>query len=262
MKKYFVYIGICMGFVLLTGLFLTLGNGGKLDKSVAAKVKDEAESKEVENKKNDNKKAKKESGGDEKDKSIREEARKELSELKRKKLIKNTKTLSKKSKKKDKQKKEKEILNKAKKQGKKQDKKTKDEETDWKTKALGGMFDEEKMMEEEGKPVNKPKYTVENIEKNTEVIVQSNGKCQISIADTKEKRKKTNKTNKTNKKNKKKKRRLTFDDLVMTDEEEAAYWGYTLEEWNNLSDKEKFGTVEGSKANTPFGGPSIGFDFY
>ena len=62
-------------------------------------------------------------------------------ELKRKKFIKNTKTLSKKSKKKDKQKKEKEILNKAKKQGKKQDKKTKDEETDWKTKALGGMFD-------------------------------------------------------------------------------------------------------------------------
>lgn len=249
MKKHFVYIGICMGMVFLTGLFLTSSNGGKINKSVAAKAKEETEHKEEESKK-----TKKKRGDDEIDKDIKKEARKELSELRRKKLIKNKKTASEKSKKQTNQKKEE--SNKA----DKQRKKTKDEEKDWKTKALSGMFDEEKMMEEEGKPVIKPKYTVENTEKNTEVIVQSNGKCQISVFEPKIERKKENKKNKKNK-DKKKKRRLSFEDLVMTDEEEAAYWGYTLEEWNNLSDKEKFGTVEGSKANTPFGGPSIGFEF-
>lgn len=254
MRKCLIYIGACMGIIFLTGLFLVFGEGGKISKNVEAKVKEVAESKGVENKKTDNKKNKKEGKNNDVDEDIKEEARKELSELKRKKLIKNKKTASKKSKKQDRLKKEKDESNKT----DHQVKKVKDGGKDWKTKALFGMFDEEKMMEEEGKPVIKPKYTVENTDKNTDVIVQTNGKCQISIFEPKIERK--NKKNKKNK-DKKKKRRLSFEDLVMTDEEEAAYWGYTLEEWNRLSDKEKFGTIEGSQANTPFGGPSIGFEF-
>lgn len=174
------------------------------------------------------------------EKEIVNEAKKELEELKKKRLIKNKKLELQKEKKREKLKKEK----------KKQD------ENREKKQDLLGMFDEEKMMKEEGKTVVKPNYTTENTESNHHVEVQTNGKLRVS-----EGKSKTVKKEKDKEKEKGKEHKLTMEDLVMTDEEEAAYWGYTLEEWNHLPDEEKFGTIEDSKANTEFGGPSIGFEF-
>lgn len=104
----------------------------------------------------------------------------------------------------------------------------------------GGMYDE---ADDEEKPV----YKVEN--KETKKIKK------VTKKKTKKNKKKEQKSTKKDKN--KIKNKVSF----ITDEEEAAYHGYTLEEWEALPDEEKYGTIEGSKGEVKPSGESLGFDW-
>lgn len=118
----------------------------------------------------------------------------------------------------------------------------------------GGRIDEEKLCKDHGIEIDRPKVTVENDEIGTDTIKINFGEqAKISEVQTEVVIKKEN--------GKIEKNNLDYEDLVMTDEEEAAFRGYTMEEWGALSDKEKFGSCDDSRANTKFGGRSMGYDF-
>lgn len=116
------------------------------------------------------------------------------------------------------------------------------------------LFDEDKFLKEHGIDVKRPKVKVKDgaLPSKKTVVDFSKG-ADISQGKEKVVLKKKNK--------KGKKHKLNYEDLVMTDEEEAAYWGYSMEEWENLSDKEKYGSCDESKANTEFGGKTMNWDF-
>lgn len=116
-----------------------------------------------------------------------------------------------------------------------------------------GMADEEELCKKYGIPIEKPVPEKEGYgcSLKTKKVDFSGGVRLVRDSD------KINKK----KKKKDKKIKLKYEDLVMTEEEEAVFWGYTPEEWKKLSDKEKYGKCDDSKANTQFGGNSMELDF-
>lgn len=115
------------------------------------------------------------------------------------------------------------------------------------------LFDEDAFLKKHGINIKRPKVTVESsaLPYKKTVVNFSKG-AQISEG----------KENVVLKKKKdKKKIKLKYEDLVMTEEEEAEYWGYSMEEWKNLPDEEKYGSCDDSKANTEFGGKTMNWDF-